>query len=221
MSHQAQEHVLSLTGISRRQKFLLLIIAFHHQAHRQTYWPSHETLAAEAMCDTREVRRMIQQCRALGVLSVTPGRGQGNASEYGFPGMEKRVNIPSFEGAKEGTKEGIFTRPKKELQTQLQNQTPLYPPKGGTITPRDLKRLKERVDYWATDKHSGRDGILASDDPRRHDAKPLMQAIEIACRELLIPFESAVVAFSHAGYNMTQALAEWMVGKKPPSGVAS
>lgn len=131
MSHSVQEYILSIgERINRRQLLFLMVLGYHHQEYRNTYWPSHASLAAETQSDEREVRRMVKELRELGIITFERGVGRGNRGAYVFPemgarkpGTNARIS-PEKEGTKEGIKEGIFTHHNKEIQIlkELQEQ---------------------------------------------------------------------------------------------------
>lgn len=119
MSQEAQKYVLSLgTRVTRRQHHFLLVLAFHHQANRETFWPSRETLAEEARTDRTEIRRMVKECEELGIIRFTPGLGRGNRGSYQFVELEKGVQtgvyVPPFAELKGGIKGGKIGTPYKE-----------------------------------------------------------------------------------------------------------
>jgi hypothetical protein len=119
MSQEAQKYVLSLgSRVSRRQHHFLLVLAFHHQANRETFWPSRETLAEEARTDRTEIRRMVKECEELGIVRFTPGLGRGNKGSYEFVELEKGVKtgvyVPPFAAVKGGIKGGKIGTPYKE-----------------------------------------------------------------------------------------------------------
>jgi len=128
MSRAAQEYVLSLDGsrVNRHQHHLLLVLAFYHQASRETYWPSHKTLAEKChvndglgtKSDQRQVRRMVQELENLGILRFTAGIGRGNQGAYVFVELENRTGQSSFDEIKQDTKEDN-PRPVRSIEVNL------------------------------------------------------------------------------------------------------
>ncbi len=121
MSRSAEKYVLSMKSgrLTTKQRLFLLILAIHHQEYRQTFWPSHETLAGEMATDEREVRRMVAELEGLGIIVFNSGRGRGNRGKYEFLELKEETK----EGEKEETKEEKTAPPNKVLQDQkLQEQ---------------------------------------------------------------------------------------------------
>jgi helix-turn-helix protein len=173
MSKAAQDYVLDLgKRVTRHQGHLLLVLACYHQTARETYWPSHRTLAQKLGTDERQVRRIVAELKALGILAYERGIGAGNLCDYQFPELEKRTQQPPFASEKTGQKEDkkednpALETPKKEdnstgairniqsqklLQDQeLQNhQTLPNPPLqgGNRVTKRDLQKVKAQIEY--------------------------------------------------------------------------
>jgi hypothetical protein len=106
VSKVAQDYVLDLgKRVTRHQGHLLLALACYHQATRETYWPSHRTLAEKLGTDERQVRRIVAELKNLGILAYERGIGAGNLCDYRFPELEKRTLQPPFASEKTGQKE--------------------------------------------------------------------------------------------------------------------
>jgi Helix-turn-helix domain len=160
LSRAAQQYVLTLPRgrVTGKQRLFLLILAYHHQEYRATYWPSHESLAEEVDCDVRQVRRMVAELEDAGILSFESGLGRGRRGSYRF--VEIATKEDAKEGSKEDAKEDISIPPNKVLQSQkLQVPNPPNPlfSKGGTLyrlTQRQHTRLSR---YWERERNHPRD----------------------------------------------------------------
>lgn len=165
MSKMAQDYVLDLgKRVTRHQGHLLLALACYHQSSRETYWPSHRTLAAKLSTDERQVRRIVAELKAQGVLAYERGIGAGNLCEYRFPELENRTQQPSFAsektGQKEDKKEDNSTLAIRNIQSQ--NLTSTKPPNPlSESKPTCEKHPDSGLTNWGTcwtcyaEKHSG------------------------------------------------------------------
>jgi len=176
MSRLSQEWIIGLgKRVTRRQQHFLFVLTRHHQENRETWWPSHEVLAAEWLCDCREIRRIVAELdqRGLGLFEFTPGVGRGNRGSYKFPfEQEKRGNPPSFVDAKEGRKEGrkegqndslIRKDKRQDLKTH-----PLIPSRDreGTLNTRQVRELRKQMRALAEQYKTARPKIERKDpDP--------------------------------------------------------
>lgn len=95
------------TRITRRQHHFLMVLAYHHQAMRTTYWPTRKSLAEYARTDESEIKRMIRECKLLGILDTEPGDGRGNRTDYKFLELETGAGSPPFKIEKGGLKGGL------------------------------------------------------------------------------------------------------------------
>jgi hypothetical protein len=183
MNRRTMEYVMGLdsTRVNRMQHHLLTILAFYHQQSRETYWPSHKTLAIKCHIgegegtknDERQIRRLIEQVEAAGILEFTPRAGRGNCGSYRFPELENRTNEAqnrtvqsSFSEIKQDIKQdnwrpvrSIEVNLTKPLQDQSQNLTLPNPPscEGGnsqTLTSRQIKTLAARIASLTADAKS-------------------------------------------------------------------
>lgn len=101
MTRETQEYLLSLDAgrVNRHQHHLLMVIGCYRQSARETFWPSQKTLAIKCHIgeglgtesDQRQVRRMVQELTAAGILAFDPGNGRGNRGAYRFPELETRT----------------------------------------------------------------------------------------------------------------------------------
>lgn len=172
MSKRAQDYVLDLgKRVTRHQGHLLLVLACYHQSSRETYWPSHRTLAEKLRTDERQVRRIVAELRAQGILAYERGIGAGNLCSYRFPELEKGTLQPPFASEKTGQKEdkkednpALGTSEKEDNSTpairniqsqkliqdqklQEQKTLPNPPLQGGNkITYRTLGKLKAQIE---------------------------------------------------------------------------
>lgn len=135
MSKAAQDYVFDLgKRVTRHQGHLLLALACYHQSSRETYWPSHRTLAEKLGTDERQVRRIVAELRNLGILAYERGIGAGNLCDYCFPELEKRTGEPSFAqektGQKEDKKEDNSALAIRNIQSQKLQELKTFTPDG-------------------------------------------------------------------------------------------
>lgn len=98
MNREMQDYLFSLDArVNRHQHHLLMVLGCYRQSARETYWPSHKTLAVTCRIgsgqgtegDQRQVRRMVEQLELLGILDFKSGIGRGNRGSYTFLELEK------------------------------------------------------------------------------------------------------------------------------------
>lgn len=219
MSRSAQEYVLSLVDdrLSRHHAHLLLVIAFYHQEARETWWPSHKTLAEKCHTDERQIRRMVAELVAFNLLTFMSGIGRGNRGSYGFPGMEKRTPQPSFSELKQDTKQDkndSVIRRRQDL-LQIQHLNPPYPPlQGGnkSLTARQLKALNAQIQLELS-RHLESFGNPKWDytdpsNPGKIEPVSFEQAVTLSCMALLLPADQAWAALRAAGFGKAKKLPE-------------
>jgi hypothetical protein len=112
MNRDIAQYVLRLGNrVTPRQHQVLLVLACHHQIARETYWPSREKLAAELSMDESQLRRIVNDLEAAGILRQVPGNGSGNHSGYIFLEFEKGDVKGDFSRPEKGDKKGDFFDP--------------------------------------------------------------------------------------------------------------
>jgi hypothetical protein len=70
--------------ITAVEKLVLFVLADYHHTKQNIVWPSQETLAEEALCSERTVRRVISSLVEKGVLEVASRQGGGKSAVYHF-----------------------------------------------------------------------------------------------------------------------------------------
>jgi len=145
MSTEMLAQVLRLSNplLSRPQKNLLLVLAYHTNRETGLAYPGHRLLSQELMITTRQVRNLVHQVEKAGWVEVRRGQGRGHLTVYRLkldpeeviprkgemvyaPSSEKRGN-PAPEKGKSAAEKGKSTvtpiyeveREKKEMETGL------------------------------------------------------------------------------------------------------
>lgn len=86
MSWKASGWAKGVSGISRSEKLLLLILADYYNDEAKAAWPSISTLATEALMSERHVQRLLDSLAAKGVIQISRGGGRGHSSRYELKG---------------------------------------------------------------------------------------------------------------------------------------
>jgi hypothetical protein len=116
MSDHARNFVKNLDNGRLRppQKSFLFFLADYHNIDHSSAWPSLQTLAEDTGLSLRYIRRLVEQCVELRLITYEPGLGRGNKSRFRFVELDLAVVEPKGEqnqgrnrGRKEGQKEGL------------------------------------------------------------------------------------------------------------------
>ena len=120
MSRAWEQYSISLgKRVTNRQRCFVMILAIHKQEYRETYWPSHASIAGMMGTDEREIRRVVAELSSLGIVKATPGFGQQRTS-YELPEVQETISQGSSQGSgtpvRQGGRQGDFTTRNKVLQ---------------------------------------------------------------------------------------------------------
>lgn len=84
MSWKASGFVKEVTGITRSEKLLLLLLGDYYDESRGWAWPGIERLASEGMMSVRHTIRLLQSLERKGVIEIS--RSEGSVNRYRFRG---------------------------------------------------------------------------------------------------------------------------------------
>jgi hypothetical protein len=82
MSDAMVAHVRRLSKSKGFARFLLVILASHHNPRTDLINPSLQTLAHETTVSQRYIRELLIDLEALGELMITRGHGRGHSHQY-------------------------------------------------------------------------------------------------------------------------------------------
>lgn len=96
MSWEATAFVNNLrSGVTRSEKFLLLILSNYHNTEKQAAWPSLSTISRDSLLSVRQVSRMVNRLQAKNVLTITPDGARGQ-NIYRFVGLDVEMTIDNL-----------------------------------------------------------------------------------------------------------------------------
>lgn len=73
--------------VTQAEKLLLFVLADYHHTQRDLIWPSQKTLAEDALCSERHIRRLTDSLVTKGVLIVQSTHGRGKTATYRFAAL--------------------------------------------------------------------------------------------------------------------------------------
>jgi hypothetical protein len=134
MSDEARNYVKNLDNSRLRpsEKSFLFFLADYYNARLSSAWPSLQTLAEDTGLSLRYIRRLVERCIELRLISYEPGLGRGNKGCFQFLELDtdtvdpKRGRNEGQNGARKGgQKEGLHDsvirnepEPEPELRTK-------------------------------------------------------------------------------------------------------
>lgn len=123
MSWKATAWVKELDkGITRSEKFVLLMLAEYHNTKLKAAWPSVTGLAEDCMMSKRQVQRILARLEHKGwiVRTLRCELGRGQITEY---------LIPALDGQRKGDKMSPIKGDKKgDISTRAIRNEPVFEP---------------------------------------------------------------------------------------------
>ena len=131
MSDTAREYIKKLaTGrVSASVRSCLFFVADYHNVKQGCAWPGVDTIAADMDLSVRQVRRLLAEAQAAGVIRYSPGVGRGNFGQIVFVEIAKAdTRVP-------------FSEVKGDIKGDIPGSAIRKEP--GTIEPKPLNPLSE------------------------------------------------------------------------------
>lgn len=121
MSWKATGYVKELTGMSRSEKLLLMILSDYYQEEEHCAWPSISRLARETLLKERHVYKLIASLEAKGFLKVTHQQGGRTTNRYTFPGytpVPKTGDVLQDRGALSSRSNGTVIEQEEDISSR-------------------------------------------------------------------------------------------------------
>jgi hypothetical protein len=129
MSDTARQYIKTLSKgrISASARSCLFFVADYHNVKQGFAWPGIGRLAADMDMSVRQVRRLLAEGQAAGVIRYSPGIGRGNSGQIVFLELIKADTGVPFSELKGDIKGDIFDSAIRN-EPLNQDNPPIVPP---------------------------------------------------------------------------------------------